>query len=400
MVHSPLNDLIKFGQSFWLDNIRRGFTRSGELRRLVDDDGLRGVTSNPTIFEKAIARERRLRRRRQARSSPRSKTPADDLRRAHDRRRPRGVRRLPRSLRRDEGRRRLRVDRTAAELRERYGRLDRRGFASLVARRPARTSWSKCRRRMRASRSSGGSSRKGSTSTSRSCSAQQYYEGHRRVLVAVSRTAWRRACRLQQSRRSRRVSSAASTPRADKRIDSGDGQARTQRRTSTAERTARHDRDRELQATLHGVPATRIESDRVGRSWPPPARAGSVRSGRARRRRIRSIPTRTTSRRSSARIRSTRCRRPRSTPSAITARSRATLDTGMDEADAAIARARIARHLAHGRHGQAAGRRPRHVREVVRPAVRRSSRENQDARADAVDRSDCGLRRVRPAWQR
>jgi len=52
---SPLNELINFGQSFWLDNIRRGFTRSGELRRLIDVDGLRGETSNPTIFEKAIA---------------------------------------------------------------------------------------------------------------------------------------------------------------------------------------------------------------------------------------------------------------------------------------------------------------------------------------------------------
>jgi len=52
---SPLNQLISLGQSFWLDNIRRGFTRSGELRRLIDVDGLRGETSNPTIFEKAIA---------------------------------------------------------------------------------------------------------------------------------------------------------------------------------------------------------------------------------------------------------------------------------------------------------------------------------------------------------
>lgn len=52
---SPLNELITYGQSFWLDNIRRGFTRSGELRRLIDVDGLRGETSNPTIFEKAIA---------------------------------------------------------------------------------------------------------------------------------------------------------------------------------------------------------------------------------------------------------------------------------------------------------------------------------------------------------
>ena len=52
---SPLNRLIEFGQSFWLDNIRRGFTRSGELRRLIDVDDLRGETSNPTIFEKAVA---------------------------------------------------------------------------------------------------------------------------------------------------------------------------------------------------------------------------------------------------------------------------------------------------------------------------------------------------------
>lgn len=52
---SPLNRLIDLGQSFWLDNIRRGFTRSGELRRLIDVDGLRGETSNPTIFEKAVA---------------------------------------------------------------------------------------------------------------------------------------------------------------------------------------------------------------------------------------------------------------------------------------------------------------------------------------------------------
>ena len=52
---SALNDLIDLGQSFWLDNIRRGFTRSGELRRMIDDDGLRGETSNPTIFEKAVA---------------------------------------------------------------------------------------------------------------------------------------------------------------------------------------------------------------------------------------------------------------------------------------------------------------------------------------------------------
>jgi transaldolase len=47
-----LNDL---GQSPWYDNITRPMVREGGLRRLIDEDGIRGVTSNPTIFDKAIA---------------------------------------------------------------------------------------------------------------------------------------------------------------------------------------------------------------------------------------------------------------------------------------------------------------------------------------------------------
>ncbi len=51
---NPLKGLLNFGQSVWLDYIRRSLITSGELRRLVVEDGLRGVTSNPAIFEKAI----------------------------------------------------------------------------------------------------------------------------------------------------------------------------------------------------------------------------------------------------------------------------------------------------------------------------------------------------------
>ena len=43
------------GQSVWLDYIRRHLLQSGEFARLVREDGVRGVTSNPSIFEKAIA---------------------------------------------------------------------------------------------------------------------------------------------------------------------------------------------------------------------------------------------------------------------------------------------------------------------------------------------------------
>jgi transaldolase / glucose-6-phosphate isomerase len=52
---NPLKVLTSFGQSVWLDYIRRSLLTSGELKRLIEQDGLRGMTSNPAIFEKAIA---------------------------------------------------------------------------------------------------------------------------------------------------------------------------------------------------------------------------------------------------------------------------------------------------------------------------------------------------------
>ncbi|SNR86158.1 MULTISPECIES: transaldolase [Hymenobacter] len=52
---NPLVAIHDFGQSIWLDYIRRNILHNGELQRLITEDGLRGVTSNPAIFEKAIA---------------------------------------------------------------------------------------------------------------------------------------------------------------------------------------------------------------------------------------------------------------------------------------------------------------------------------------------------------
>jgi transaldolase/glucose-6-phosphate isomerase len=52
---NPLKALLQFGQSVWLDYIRRNLISTGELARLVKEDGLRGMTSNPAIFEKTIA---------------------------------------------------------------------------------------------------------------------------------------------------------------------------------------------------------------------------------------------------------------------------------------------------------------------------------------------------------
>src|SRR5467141_866505 len=51
---NPLKGLLVYGQSPWMDYIRRDLLTSGELKKYIDNDGLRGMTSNPAIFEKAI----------------------------------------------------------------------------------------------------------------------------------------------------------------------------------------------------------------------------------------------------------------------------------------------------------------------------------------------------------
>jgi transaldolase len=47
-------ELLAHGQSCWMDDVTRRMIRSGDLARRVSEEGLRGITSNPSIFEKAI----------------------------------------------------------------------------------------------------------------------------------------------------------------------------------------------------------------------------------------------------------------------------------------------------------------------------------------------------------
>ena len=54
MKNNSLVELENDGQGVWLDYIRRDLFSSGELKRLINDDGITGMTSNPSIFEKAI----------------------------------------------------------------------------------------------------------------------------------------------------------------------------------------------------------------------------------------------------------------------------------------------------------------------------------------------------------
>src|ERR687895_454636 len=55
MAKSPLHELSEHGQSVWIDFLSRNMLRTGELERMMRDDAIVGVTSNPTIFQKAIS---------------------------------------------------------------------------------------------------------------------------------------------------------------------------------------------------------------------------------------------------------------------------------------------------------------------------------------------------------
>ncbi|MGH3032547.1 MAG: transaldolase family protein, partial [Gaiellaceae bacterium] len=55
MAKSPLHELSEHGQSVWIDFLSRDMLRSGELERMMREDAVVGVTSNPTIFQKAIS---------------------------------------------------------------------------------------------------------------------------------------------------------------------------------------------------------------------------------------------------------------------------------------------------------------------------------------------------------
>ncbi len=56
MSKNAAQQLIDFGQSLWYDNISRELLDNGEIQRMIDEWGVRGMTSNPTIFDNAISK--------------------------------------------------------------------------------------------------------------------------------------------------------------------------------------------------------------------------------------------------------------------------------------------------------------------------------------------------------
>ena len=127
---SRLHELAARGQSVWFDSLSRDLVRTGELKQMMKDDAVIGVTSNPTIFQKALSEGDAYDERSEG-AARGDRRPDGDLLRARAPGRPRRLRRAEAGLRRVERRRRLRLDggRARARLRHRAdvrpGALDR-----------------------------------------------------------------------------------------------------------------------------------------------------------------------------------------------------------------------------------------------------------------------------------
>ena len=264
---SPLKSLLDYGQSVWLDYIRRDLIPTGELKRLVDEDGLRGMTSNPAIFEKAITGAndyrgalsvlgtgRSTRRRRCTNGSPSrtSRTPPMRLRPVYDA---------------HARTRRLRQPRGLADLaHDTEGTIDeaRRLWATVDA----------AQRHDQGARHAGGpagasssSSPRASTSTSRCSSRSRRVRAGGRGLHRGARgRASRRAATSRGSPASPASSSAASTPRSTSRVEQA---ARTTdgRRPNGARLEACWARSRSPTPSSPTSATRRSSAARAGRRW-------------------------------------------------------------------------------------------------------------------------------------
>ena len=134
---NPLRMLQEYGQSVWLDFVSRELLKSGELGRLIAEDGLRGVTSNPSIFEKAIGHGDDYDELIAAAEAARRSRPRRAVRGSGDPRHPGRRRCAEPGLRADAAARRLHLDRGLALSGDADPGDDRGGAAAVAQRRPA-----------------------------------------------------------------------------------------------------------------------------------------------------------------------------------------------------------------------------------------------------------------------
>ena len=211
MARSRLHELSAHGVSVWVDSLSREMLETGHLARLIDEDAVVGVTSNPTIFEKALSDGGLVRRAAPggARSLGRHeggllRTRREDIKRACDLLRPSGSERRGRRVRLDRGR-------SGSCVRAR--RDVRAGEAAARARRPAERLREDPGHGLRGSVRSRTRSRQDARSTSLSSSRSTGTLASRRHTCAAS-SGWSRTGAIRRmSSPSRASSSHASTPK-------------------------------------------------------------------------------------------------------------------------------------------------------------------------------------------
>ncbi len=373
--------LIEFGQSPWYDNLTRALADGG-LQKLIDTHGIRGVTSNPTIFEKAMACRHRLRRATAARSPRPAGRPSTaywdlvttDIEHAADVLRPI-------------------YDRSTAptaSYRSRSPPISRTTPPGTV--RPGEGAVGAHRPPERDDQDPGharGHARD-HPDAGRGNQRQRHPDLQPRALPAGDRRVPRRT-RTARRRRRRHL-----TPRVGRVVLREPGRHRDRSPAPRRTRAAGQGRGRQRQARVPAVPRRSSSGARWENLVAPSARACSGRCGRRRRRRTRPTPPRSTSTSSSAPTRSTRWRRLRSTCSP---RATTTCAPTRSPKTSTVPRQVIADLAGRGcrlrrRHRHPRARRRRVVREVVPRRARHAREEGRGASSSRVGRRTGRRRRA------
>ena len=192
---NPLRALAEKGQSVWLDFLSRDIIENGHLKRLIDDDGLSGITSNPSIFEKAIGESDSYDDEIKRLVGKGETVAQHDLRALGHRRHRRCRRHAAPALRQDRGPARLRQPGSVALSRHGYGRDDRRKRGGCGPRSGARISSSRCPPPSPEFRRSANCSPRDSISTLRCCSRSRSTRRSSKLFCPRSKSAPRRASR-------------------------------------------------------------------------------------------------------------------------------------------------------------------------------------------------------------
>ncbi len=218
MSSTRLQQLSDAGVSVWIDSLSREMLDSGELARLVADDSVTGVTSNPSIFQKALASGDRYDAQLREVTTG-DVRPRRDLLPPRDGRHPRRLRRDAARLRAHGGARRLGLARGRSDPRLRPRAHLRAGTALREGGRPAQPLRQDPGDRGRARRDRGLHRARARRSTSRSSSRSSATRRSPRPTSAVSSGSSPAAATRRRSPRSRASSSPASTREADRRLE-------------------------------------------------------------------------------------------------------------------------------------------------------------------------------------